>query len=150
MRLARHLAGAFALSAVTATSTALVGTAPASAHFVPAPCGDSARACVDLSENRAWLMDGGTETYGPVRISHGMEGYETPTGTSAVDFKDIDHRSSIYENAPMPYSVFFNGGIAFHEGDTSEQSHGCIRLSEGAAQTFYNTLSPGDLVQVVQ
>ena len=150
MRLARHLAGAFALSAVTATATALVGAAPASAHEVAPPCGATARACVDLSEDMAWLMDGGNVTYGPVTISSGMEGYETPTGTSAVDFKDIDHRSSIYENAPMPYAVFFNGGIAFHEGDTSEQSHGCIRLSEGAAQTFYNTLSPGDLVQVVQ
>lgn len=150
MRLARQLAGAFALSAVTAMSTALVGAAAASADEVASPCGASARACVDLSEDMAWLMDGGNVTYGPVAISSGMDGYETPTGTSAVDFKDIDHRSSIYENAPMPYSVFFNGGIAFHEGDTSEESHGCIRLSEGAAQTFYNTLSPGDLVQVVQ
>lgn len=149
MRLARHLAGAFALSAVTATSTALVGTAPASAHEVAPPCGASADACVDLSEDMAWLMDGGNVTYGPVTISSGMEGYETPTGTSAVDFKDIDHRSSIYENAPMPFSVFFNGGIAFHAGDTSEESHGCVRLSDGAAETFYNTLSPGDLVQVV-
>ncbi len=149
MRLARRLAGAFALSAVTATSTALMTAAPASAHWVPAPCGDSARACVDLSENRAWLMEGGTETYGPVRISHGMEGYETPAGTFQVTFEDIDHRSSIYENAPMPFSVFFNGGIAFHAGDTSEESHGCVRLPYGAAETFYNTLSPGDVVQVV-
>ncbi len=47
-------------------------------------------------------MDGGNVTYGPVTISSGMEGYETPTGTSAVDFKDIDHRSSNYEDAPMP------------------------------------------------
>ena len=149
MRLARQLAGAFALSTVTAASTALMAAAPASAHDVPAPCGDSARACVDLSENRAWLMDGGTETYGPVRISHGMKGYETPAGTFQVTFKDIDHRSSIYEDAPMPYSVFFNDGIAFHAGDTSEESHGCVRLSEGAAQTFYETLSVGDVVQVV-
>jgi lipoprotein-anchoring transpeptidase ErfK/SrfK len=49
----------------------------------------------------------------------------------------------------MPYSVFFNGGIAFHQGSLSVESHGCIHLSRGAAETYYNFLSVGDTVQVV-
>jgi hypothetical protein len=48
-------------------------------------------------------------------------GYETP-GTFKVMWTDIDHKSSEFNNAPMPYSVF-NGGIAFHRGSLREQSH---------------------------
>lgn len=34
---------------------------------------------------------------------------------------------------PMPYSVFFApGGIAFHEGSLTEDSHGCVRLAADA------------------
>lgn len=76
-------------------------------------------------------------------------GYETPPGVFAVSFKDRDHRSSLYNDAPMPYSVFFNGGIAFHEGALDEQSHGCIRLSHAAAETFFAELQPTETVQVV-
>ena len=49
----------------------------------------------------------------------------------------------------MPYSVFFNSGIAFHEGSLSVPSHGCVHLSQEAARTYYNTLQPGDVVEVV-
>jgi lipoprotein-anchoring transpeptidase ErfK/SrfK len=45
--------------------------------------------------------------------------------------------------------VFFNGGIAFHEGSLSQLSHGCIHLSPAAAETYYNALAVGDTVQVV-
>jgi len=85
---------------------------------------------------------------GPVRIAHGRKGYRTPTGTFRVSFRDIDHVSSIY-GSPMAYSVFSNGGIAFHQGDLGGKSHGCIRLSRGSAKTFYNWLRRGDVVQVV-
>lgn len=49
----------------------------------------------------------------------------------------------------MPYSTFFNGGIAFHQGSMRELSYGCIHLSWNAAETFFDTLRPGDVVQVV-
>jgi lipoprotein-anchoring transpeptidase ErfK/SrfK len=45
--------------------------------------------------------------------------------------------------------VFFNGGIAFHEGSLTSASHGCVRLSPAAARTWFATLAVGDLVQVV-
>lgn len=95
-------------------------------------------------------MDGaGRVTYGPVPITHGRPGWRTPTGTFRVTWKDIDHVSSEFNNAPMPYSVFFNGGIAFHAGSLTEQSHGCIHLSTTAAAKYYYTLRVGDIVQVV-
>lgn len=93
-------------------------------------------------------MNGGGVTYGPVPVTHGRPGYETPAGTFNVTFKDADFWSTIYD-APMPYSVFFNGGIAFHEGSLYDLSHGCVHLSQDAAITFFNSLDPGDVVEVV-
>jgi lipoprotein-anchoring transpeptidase ErfK/SrfK len=57
--------------------------------------------------------------------------------------------SSEFHNAPMPYSVFFNGGDAFHQDSVTVRSHGCVHLTQPAARTFYNTLHVGDEVQVV-
>ncbi|MCA1655344.1 MAG: L,D-transpeptidase, partial [Pseudonocardiaceae bacterium] len=113
------------------------------------PCGAGVDACIDLSANQSWLISDGAVTYGPVPITHGRSGYRTPPGTFTVGWKDIDHKSSLFDDAPMPYSVFFNGGIAFHEGSLSDLSHGCVHLSRAAAKTYYNTLSVGDTVQVV-
>ena len=87
-------------------------------------------------------------TYGPVPITHGRPGFRTPPGTFRVAFKKRDHVSSIYD-AEMPWSVFFNGGVAFHEGSLDVLSHGCVHLSPAAAQTFFSTLAVGDVVQVV-
>jgi lipoprotein-anchoring transpeptidase ErfK/SrfK len=122
---------------------------PAPAPVAGVPCKISTGACIDLSANKSWLLENGKVIYGPVSITHGRKGYRTPPGTFRVSFKDIDHKSSIFNNAPMPYSVFFNGGIAFHEGSLRELSHGCIHLSRAAAKTYYNALQVGETVQVV-
>ncbi|MQA16608.1 MAG: L,D-transpeptidase family protein [Pseudonocardiaceae bacterium] len=135
------------VASATATTLLLPGVAAAD-HDDSAPCGYSADACIDLSENRSWLMSGGDVTYGPVPITHGKPGYETPPGVFTVSFKDKDHVSSIYD-APMPYSVFFNGGIAFHQGSLQRQSHGCIHLAPEAARTYFYELEPSDVVEVV-
>ncbi|MBP2476401.1 lipoprotein-anchoring transpeptidase ErfK/SrfK [Crossiella equi] len=114
------------------------------------PCKATARACIDLSANKAWLMDNGKAVYGPVPITHGRKGWLTPPGTFSVTRKNKNHRSSIFNNAPMPWSVFFNGGIAFHQGSLREKSHGCIHLSPAAAQKFFSFLQLGDQVHVVR
>lgn len=126
-----------------------VPQAPRPPVIVPGtPCLSTARACVDLAANRAWLIRDGAVTYGPVPITHGRRGHRTPPGTFDVDFRNRDHVSSIYD-APMPYSVFFHGGIAFHQGSLRELSHGCIHLSRDAAREFFDALRRHDLVQVV-
>jgi lipoprotein-anchoring transpeptidase ErfK/SrfK len=140
--------------APAATVPAPAPAAPAPAPAAPArakgtPCTATARACVDLSGQRAWLIRNGSVEYGPVRISHGRKGYRTPPGTFRVTFKNQDHVSSIFGGA-MPYSVFFNGGIAFHQGNIKQQSHGCIRMPRDAARKFFGTLGRGDVVQVVR
>jgi hypothetical protein len=123
--------------------------APVPARAAGTPCLATARACVDLSANRAWLIRDGAVELGPVRITHGRKGLRTPPGTFRVSFKSRDHVSSIY-HSKMPYSVFFNGGIAFHQGSLRSQSGGCVRLSHAAARTFFGELNRGDVVQVVR
>ncbi|TDV47058.1 L,D-transpeptidase [Actinophytocola oryzae] len=104
---------------------------------------------MSLSTKQAWLMTNGVVNLGPVPITHGGTTNPTPTGTWPVAWKDQEHTSSIYGD-PMPYSVFFApGGIAFHEGRLDEDSHGCVRLNMADAQTFFNSLPVGALVQVV-
>ena len=114
------------------------------------PCKAGVRACVRLSTNQAWLLDGKKVVTGPVPISHGRAGFRTPPGSFRVSFKDQDHISSIFDYAPMPYSVFFNGDIAFHQGSVRVTSHGCIHLTATAARPFFANLRPGDRVQVVR
>ena len=134
-------------AAAAAMGTAGILSAPA-ANADAAPCSAQADACIALSSNAAWLMDDGVVTYGSVPLTSGRPGYRTPPGVFHVSYKDIDHWSQKYD-APMPFSVFFNGGIAFHEGSLEEQSHGCVHLSREAASTFYSALEPGDVVEVI-
>ncbi|MET8655299.1 MULTISPECIES: L,D-transpeptidase [Nocardia] len=113
-----------------------------------APCGTSARACLRLATNEAWLMEEGRVVYGPSPISHGMPGYETPPGVFRVAFKRLYHWSTMH-HAPMHFAVFFNGDIATHIGPVEHKSHGCIRMTPEGAEATYNHLSPGDVVEVV-
>jgi hypothetical protein len=120
------------------------------------PCSATARACVDLDKQRAWLAKGGVVTGGPFEIATGGLSRETPPGTFHVinkvqDFKSKDFPLSNGQPAPMPWSVFFEpGGIAFHGGDVDRASSGCVHLQTSVAETFFHTLNVGDEVQVVQ
>lgn len=123
----------------------------------PAPCAVEAKACINLGDQIAWLQDGnGNIIRGPVPMSSGKVGYETPRGTTQVTRKIVDEWSNTYD-APMPYSVYFSAGsaypgdigIAFHEGDPNVMSHGCIHLLHDDAVAFFNHLQVGDVVDVV-
>ncbi len=139
------------------------GGSPAAraAHAQPlaagTPCTVTARACVDLDSQRAWLMRDGAIVRGPVPIASGGNGEETPIGHSLrVYRKDKDHLSQESRlpdgrPAPMPWSVFFqDGGIAFHSGDPARSSAGCIHLEPADAEAWFNDLQIGDQVQVVR
>ena len=114
------------------------------------PCAATVRACIDLAHNKAWLLRGGVVEYGPVPITSGKPGYRTPVGTFRVLSKERLHLSRAFDNAPMPYSVFFIPGIAFHQGSLAVTSHGCIHLSKSAAIRFFGALARGDVVQAVR
>jgi hypothetical protein len=79
-------------------------------------------------------------------VSTGGGGYETPSGTFKPFRMEIDHYSEEWDNAPMPYSIFFTKtGDAIH--GTYEQrnlgravSHGCVRLSLKNAATLWQVV----------
>lgn len=72
--------------------------------------------------------------------STGKPGHSTPTGVFTVLQKDADHRSSTYNNAPMPNMNRLTwSGIALHAGNLPgyPASHGCVRLPlEFSAKLF--------------
>lgn len=76
------------------------------------------------------------------RVSTGRKGYITPTGSWSAKWASRNHRSRKYNNAPMPYAIFFKGGYAVHATYETKRlgrpaSHGCVRLSPNDAATFY-------------
>lgn len=77
------------------------------------------------------------------KVSTARRGYVTPTGRYRALWLSRFHRSRKYDWAPMPYSVFFNGGYAVH-GTTDIKrlgrpaSHGCVRLHPENAKIFYD------------
>ena len=97
---------------------------------------------VDKSAQRMTVIVNGEQLY-EWPVSTGGSGYDTPNGTFKPFRMEIDHTSDEYDNAPMPYSMFFTQtGIAVH--GTYEQrslgravSHGCVRLSLKNAATLW-------------
>jgi hypothetical protein len=113
------------------------------------PCLLLTRACVDLSTNRAWLLDNGRIVRGPVDIIPGDPDTPTPRGSFKVQWKAAQYTSREYL-VQMPWSVFFaDGGIAFHAGDPEKYTAGCVKLHDDDAKAFFDFLQVGDPVQVV-
>jgi lipoprotein-anchoring transpeptidase ErfK/SrfK len=144
--------GVVQLAGVAAAAPAPVAPAGTAPGVGGTPCTTpTIKACVDLSENTTWLLDGrGGVVHGPVANSHGARGHETPTGDFVVQRKDRYHVSQEFEGATMPYAVFFDGnGRAFHQGTLDRRSAGCVRLGEADAKRFFEYLDPNDRVQIV-
>ncbi len=64
------------------------------------------------------------------------------------------HRSATW-NSDMPYSVFFKGGVATHEGHNLEKlgtraSGGCVRLSAESAKLFFELVKHTGISKVTE
>jgi hypothetical protein len=68
-------------------------------------------------------------------VSTGQRGYDTPAGVYKPFRMEKDHFSREWDDAPMPYSIFFTmDGHAIHGSYEVKKlgrpaSHGCVRLS---------------------
>jgi pimeloyl-ACP methyl ester carboxylesterase len=134
--------------APSATSTSRSKTATRATLVDGTPCTTTAKACVDIADGEAWLLDDGAVTRGPVHVMTGDEDDPTPIGTFHVQWKAIQYTSRQYL-VQMPYSVFFaDGGVAFHEGRQDTYSGGCVKLGHSDAVAWFNYLQVGDEVQV--
>lgn len=78
-------------------------------------------------------------------ISTGREGYNTPSGEYRPYLLKRLHYSKKYDNAPMPWSIFFHEGYAIHATGEVENlgtpaSHGCVRLELKNARWLYRLI----------
>jgi len=75
-------------------------------------------------------------------VSTGRAGYDTPGGKFRAFRMERDHFSKEFDDAPMPFSIFFTEkGHAIH-GSYDKRigqpaSHGCVRLSPANAETLF-------------
>lgn len=100
---------------------------------------------VSLATQRAYVYRNGLPI-GISTVSTGMAGHATPTGVFTVLQKAVDHKSNLYNNAPMPYMQRLTwDGIALHAGQLPgyPASHGCIRLPLAFAKLLYGVTRLG-------
>ncbi|MBL0925401.1 MAG: L,D-transpeptidase family protein [Sphingomonadaceae bacterium] len=93
------------------------------------------------------------ELIGFSTISAGKKGKETPTGIFNILQKNIDHKSNLYSNAPMPFMQRLTwDGIAIHGGHVPgyPASHGCIRLPHAFAKALYGITQMAQEVVVLR
>ena len=84
------------------------------------------------------------------KVSTGRKGYITPTGSYRAKWVSRNHRSRKYDNAPMPFAVFFKGGYAVHATYDLKRlgrpaSHGCVRLHPDNAAQFFSMATQSGL-----
>src|SRR5690242_6241093 len=97
---------------------------------------------VDKSiQQMAVSVDGRTRYVWPV--STGIARYDTPDGAYKPFRMEKDHFSKEWDDAPMPYSIFFTKqGHAIHGTNHTSigrpASHGCVRLSVAHAGQLWD------------
>ena len=95
---------------------------------------------IDKSSQQMSVIVDGQHRY-TWAVSTGVHG--TPSGTFRPQSLSRNHRSSMFNNAPMPYSIFYDGNFAIH-GTTQVSrlggpaSHGCVRLHPSNAAVLFS------------
>jgi hypothetical protein len=105
---------------------------------------------VSITEQRGYVYRNGV-LIGATTVSTGRPGHQTPTGVFTVLQKQKEHRSTIYDGAPMPYMERLTwGGVALHAGGLPgyPESHGCIHLPTEFAQRLFD-ISPNGMTVVI-
>lgn len=107
---------------------------------------------VDLAAQRATIYRNGVRI-GISTVSTGKPGHETPTGVFTILQKDAKHRSSTYNNAPMPFQQRLTwDGVALHAGGLPgyPESHGCVHLPYRFAEQLFRATNLGTTVVITE
>lgn len=96
---------------------------------------------VDISTQTMTVTHRGKVKY-RWRVSTARPGKVTPAGSWTAKWLSKNHKSSRYNNAPMPYSIFYNGNFAIHGTNQVSRlgrpaSAGCVRLDTQNAKILY-------------
>ncbi len=122
----------------------IVATLAAFAALVHASAASAATltANVSLSTQTMTVIHRGN-VIGRWPVSTARSGKITPTGSWKAQWLSRNHRSSRYNNAPMPFSIFYNGNYAVHGTYQTKKlgrpaSAGCVRVAPEHAATLYS------------
>lgn len=96
---------------------------------------------VDVSSQTMTVIRHGKVIY-QWPVSMARKGKITPRGSYSPQSLSKYHKSSLYNNAPMPYSIFFRGNYAVHGTNQVSRlgrpaSAGCVRLKTSNAAKLY-------------
>src|SRR5438477_587705 len=125
-----------------------VHPAPATEAMAPRVAGEPIMAIISIKSQQVTYYDAdGWILRGPV--STGIAGRETPAGVFAVLEKDVDHHSTLYDDAWMPHMqrITWNG-VALHGGPLPgyAASHGRVRMPFGFAEKLFDKVRIGTRV----
>lgn len=123
------------------TIQVLLGTAPSKDEF---------RIEVSLDEQRARYYRN-DQLVLTATISTGRDGFATKPGEYVITDKHVDHHSSLYHNASMPFFMRLScQAFGLHEGYVtgSPASHGCIRLPGEVARRLFKEAPIGTWVSI--
>ncbi len=118
-------------------SLSLVGIAPSQA------AADRIIARVSISKQMMEVYHEGRKLY-EWPVSTARKGKVTPLGQwRGAQWLSKNHKSSRYDNAPMPYAIFYNGHYAIHGTNHESKlgrpaSAGCVRLQTDNARILFN------------
>ena len=104
-----------------------------------AASGAEIRVTVDKATQRMSVVVDGEHRY-TWPVSTGLGG--TPSGNFQPQALSRYHRSRIFNNAPMPYAIFYSGHFAIHGTTAIAQlgtraSKGCVRLHPSNAAVLF-------------
>jgi len=115
----------------------------ASALFCAPAAQAAVQITIDKSTQQMLVEKDGRPVY-HFAVSTGRSGFDTPSGKYKAFRMERDHFSKEWDDAPMPFSIFFTPkGHAIHGSlDTKNigrpASHGCVRLTPANAEKLYS------------
>ncbi|WP_428033025.1 L,D-transpeptidase [Ancylobacter sp.] len=100
---------------------------------------------INLSRQRMEVWVDGVQRHS-WPVSTARKGYRTPVGTYQPERMHKRYFSRKYDNAPMPYAIFFHQGWAIHGTNDLGRlgrpaSHGCVRLHPNNARALFAIVS---------
>ena len=101
----------------------------------------SVTARVDVSQQVMDVYLDGVHAYS-WPVSTARSGKWTPRGRWTAKWLSRNHKSSRYDGAPMPYSIFYSGNFAIHGTNQVSRlgrpaSAGCVRLHPSNAAHLF-------------
>ena len=162
-------------SIVTKTSTASL--ADKMSYWAGECASGPANIIIDISQQKLFYYRGG-KLVGVSAVSTGREGHDSPMGHFKVRKKEKEHASNLYgdfvdasgtvvvknvdvtkdkppagthfQGSSMPWFMEFAPGVGMHTGFLPgiPDSHGCIRLPDRMAKTFFEVTPMGTPVTV--